>query len=72
MSRLRDWADSFGRVKNVVSVLSGGGVTAGSTGSETTVFFLITVVAMDFALRFDVNGVGDTTNLDPTPASMSA
>jgi hypothetical protein len=47
MSRFRDFGESFGLVKKEVSVLRGGGVTAGSTGSETTAFRFKTLMAME-------------------------
>ena len=47
MSRLRDFGESFGLVRKVVSVLFGGGVTAGSTGSVTTDFFFRALEGMD-------------------------
>ena len=39
MSRLRDRESILGRVRNAVSEETGGGVTFGSTGSSTTLFF---------------------------------
>jgi hypothetical protein len=46
MSRFRDFGESFGLVRKEVSGLRGGGVTAGSTGSDTNAFRFNTFVAM--------------------------
>src|SRR5438094_230250 len=72
ISRLRDFAPSFGFLTKVVCPVAGGGVTAGSAVSNPSVFLLNAVVLIKLSpSNIQVPRATVQTQTSPAPASFS-